>query len=122
MRVEIPHPGPQPALFEFPFAQAEAALDTIDELAAHLLRLADRHAESASAALASWRGATADAFERQLGCTLDALHRDVARLRRQAEQLEEDLGLARRRHDASLDARREWRRRHAAWEAAQQRP
>jgi hypothetical protein len=117
---DVPHPGPQPAPFEFPFSQAREAVDAIEALAEELGRLVDRHADAAEVATRGFHGTTADAFDELLAATLEALGDDVRTLRAHADLLAQDTTVARQRRDDSLEARRRWQVQHRAWEQAQQ--
>lgn len=113
------HPGPRPELFEFPFAEATAALDAIEDLVDDLVRLEQRQGDASAAIRVGWEGLTASGFEHHTGVALDRLRGEVRALRHQADQLRADLATARARRDASIEARHAWQRRHAAWRAAQ---
>lgn len=116
---EVPHPGPQPPTFFYPFAEARAAAVAADDLADDLAQLADRHEQAAAVATVGFTGRTATAFETQLRETIAGLREEVAALRAQADALEADLASARRREEQSAQAREDWRRRHRTWQEAQ---
>ena len=116
---EVPHPGPQPTPFEFPFAQARQAVEAIEALAEELERTAQRHGDAAEVATRGFHGTTADAFRELLAATLEALGDDVRTLRAHADLLDQDTAVARQRRDDSLEARRRWQLAHRAWQEAQ---
>lgn len=113
-----PHPGSQPELFEFPFAEAKVAMAEIDATMAALRSGIDRHASAATTAMVGFDGRTADEFRAALTRQLDALDAHVGALDRAFGDLEDDIAEARRRSEASLDARALWSREMDDYEAA----
>lgn len=118
--LDVPHPGPEPELYSFPFVRADQAVGALDELADELLRLARDHEDAAATATVGFHGRAADDFTELLDATLEALREDARLLRGQADLLEQEIAVARRRHEDSVDARRDWRLRRDAWATAQQ--
>jgi FtsZ-binding cell division protein ZapB len=116
---DVPHPGPQPPLFSYPFEEARLAATAARNLADDLAQLADRYEQAAAVATVGFRGRTATTFEAQLHETIAGLRTEVAALHAQADQLEADVALARRREEAAAQARADWRQRHETWQQAQ---
>jgi hypothetical protein len=108
----VPHPGPQPPLFEFPFAEARAALDAIESLVAALSSGARAHEQAAALPRRSFDGASRDAHERWLADVLDEVRGQRNLLEDDAAYLRQQLLVA---HHAQLDrerARANWRQAH----------
>jgi len=99
-----PHPGPPPRAFVFPFAQARAALAVGEALVQEILVLLDRHHEAAHTARHGFEGATRAAFDAGLADLTARFEDQLAALRSDLGALEDDLALARRRQEASVDA------------------
>lgn len=112
------HPGPQPELFEFPFAEAKTAMTQIEATMGALSEGVDRHASAASAAVVGFEGRTAREFQSALARQLDAVTAHVGALDRALSDLEDDVAEARRRAEASLDARALWSREMDDYEAS----
>lgn len=103
-----PHPGPRPADFEFPFAEARAAIEALDACAERLVETVGTHRDAAAHARVDFEGDTRQEFDRTLQDTTEDLDRVVQRLREQAGDLEETVTLAEQRRQASLDAIASW--------------
>lgn len=113
-----PHPGPQPELFEYPFAEAKAAMAEIDTTIAALTAGVAGHASAATDAMVGFQGRAAGAFQSALAAQLDAVEAHVRALDDVLTQLEADVAEAGRRREASLDARALWNRRMDDYQAA----
>jgi hypothetical protein len=108
----VPHPGPQPPPFEFPFAEARAALDAIEALVDALSRGARAHEQAAALPPRAFEGASRDAHERWSADVLDELRGQRSLLDDDAAHLRHRLLTA---HHAQLDrerARAGWRVAH----------
>jgi hypothetical protein len=116
---DVPHPGPQPPTFSYPFEEARLAATAARDLADDLSRLADQYEQGAAVATVGFTGRTATTFEAQLRETLAGLRAEAATLLVHAEALEGDLALARQREEAATQARADWHRRHETWREAQ---
>lgn len=116
---DVPHPGPQPPLFSYPFEEARLAAAAARDLADDLAQLADRYEAAAAVATVGFAGRTATTFEAQLRDTLAGLRAEAATLHGHADALEGDLVVARQREEAATQAREDWRRRHETWREAQ---
>lgn len=111
-----PHPGPQPPLFRYPFAEASAAREAADVLAATLGRLRDTHDDAWSDVDAgTFEGRTADELRGRLREHLAEVDDSVDALRRQADALADEMQLARRRQQENAAARAAWARNEDAW-------
>ena len=113
-----PDPGPQPELFEFPFSEAKAAMAEMETTIAALTAGVAGHARAATDAMVDFRGRTASEFQSAMAGQLDAIEAHVRVLDDILAQLDADVAEARRRRDASLDARALWTREMDDYEAA----
>ena len=115
----VPHPGPEPADFEFPFAPARAAALAIEDVIAALRTLVSHHESAAERARVGFEGQTRTEFDRGLGQSITALEWKIALLDAQLLQLEDEMILARRQAEQSEAAHADWQRRQEAWENAE---
>jgi hypothetical protein len=116
---DVPHPGPQPELFQFPFPEAHAACRAIEELIDELRALLRTHHQAVDVARVDFEGRTRREFDQAFDEVTSALDAQVTALGSQLDGLEADIRTAEARRDAALQARADWSRRLDAWQAAQ---
>lgn len=105
-----PHPGPQPDLFRFPFAEADDALAVIEDAGAELRAMLSAHDAAVVGARVDFEGETRDGFDAGFAQLMDEVDGGIQSLDAQRDQLADDIELAQRRQEASLDARADWDR------------
>lgn len=111
-----PHPGPQPPLFRYPFAEASAARTAADALADTLGRLRDTHDDAWSdVEAARFEGRTAGELRARLRDLLAGVDDAVDALRRQADDLADEITLAEQRQLDNAAARAAWSSSYRAW-------
>jgi hypothetical protein len=116
--VEGAHPGPQPALFAYPFAEARRAKQALEDAAARLQSTVRSHRLALGPAMQGFEGRTRHEFEPRLLAVLEGLEEHARALLSQADLLAHELDTASRRRDASVEARHRWRLAVDRWEAA----
>lgn len=108
MPAQVPHPGPLPEEFAFPFAEAQRALAAIDAAVQRSRATADCHGDAAAHAQVDFAGQTSDQFGSGSSQVGEALQRLAASLDADRDMLQDDIDTARRLRDASLDALALW--------------
>lgn len=116
----VPHPGPQPRLFVFPFAEASAAGQAVRDLAEDLRLLAARHEDAAAQTRPGFQGQSRHEFDRGVEAVARALRSRAAVLESQADLLDDRVALARRRLADSEEALRRWHQQVAAYQAQEE--
>jgi hypothetical protein len=119
MTVDVVHPGPQPALFAFPFAEAERARRAAEDAAEEIAHLVRVHEAAFAPAVEGFEGRTREQFQALLEASLEGCRAHLRALRDQAERVAADIALAEQRLTASEDARTRWHRDHDRWLAAE---
>lgn len=119
MADDPPHPGPPPAGFDFPFAEARAAAQAIRALIDELASMVRVHVAAADRARIGFEGQTRQQFDSAFEQLMDAFDGWTWTLEVQLSGLEADLVRARRLRDQSETDRAIWQRRLDAWSAAQ---
>lgn len=104
------HPGPRPEEFDFPFAQAAAALGAIEDAAAALADMVSAHERAVTDVRVNFAGQTRDGFDQGFAQLVDRARTAVMALETQRDQLEDDIAAARLRRDQQLDAIADWGR------------
>lgn len=99
-----PHPGPAPAEFAFPFAEARSVLAAGVALEQGVAAIIDRHHAAAAIVRGGFEGATRTDFDSGLAEVTARLGGDLGVLRHDLAAVEDDVEVARRRRQASLDA------------------
>jgi hypothetical protein len=116
---DVTHPGPEPALFEFPFAAARQALAATEAAIEQLLAMVRRHETTYAAAVVDFEGRTREQFEAALELTLAQVGEHVRALQQQADDLSADLAAAERKQATSEADRRRWRADLERWRSAE---
>jgi hypothetical protein len=116
---DVAHPGPEPALFSYPFAEARRARQALVDAAARITATVRIHELALPTAMDGFEGRTRHEFEPRLHALLDGCRAHAEALLVQADQLDHELAVAQRRLDASVEARARWRRDLARWTTAQ---
>ena len=104
----VAHPGPRPTEFTYPFEQARAALDAIDELIDELASCAADHEAATAEACVGFEGASRRAFERLMGEALSTMAAHRSQLDGDAQELRAQLDVAHQRRRDREDAMRRW--------------
>ncbi len=110
-----PHPGPRPALLEFPFEHAQRAKTEIGEVIKDLRELVRKHEAAVEEVRVGFEGQTRQEFDAFFNASMAAWEAKVALLEAQLAQLEDDVARAQLRLQQSETALAEWQRRHDAW-------
>ena len=109
-----PHPGQAPAEFEFPFAEAERAVEKTGDMAEDLRALRTSYA-NARDGITVFEGLTADRFATDFGAAMDALDDHILALENQRDAIADDIVRAEARREEYLAAKASWDVRYAAW-------
>ena len=118
----LPHPGPRPRTFHYPFDEAAAVVSATEELLGALDAVVDSHVAAATYARVGFAGATRQRFDRALDGTLDDLGRLCRLLRADLGGLEDDVAVAERRAVAAEDDQRRWALAERRWRAGRHAP
>jgi hypothetical protein len=113
------HPGPRPPGFSYPYAEAARARSAIVQAASRLQAMVRIHRLALPPALDGFEGRTRQEFEPRLAEVLEACEAHAEALLSQADLLDHELEVARRREDAAREARARWQRELDRWTAAQ---
>ena len=118
--MDVPHPGPRPPSFEFPFEAARAARAAALEAAEELRATARRHEAAADEAMAGFAGSTRDRFEAELAALIDGCRAHAEALEDQAAAIDTDVTDARERQTRAQLAQSRWERDLSRWREARQ--
>lgn len=114
----VPHPGPRPEVFAFPFAEAAAARAAMEAAADELRGLLAVHSDAVAGVRIGFEGETREHFDRGFAQLMAEVEHALAQLRAQSHALADDIDDADRRREHSLDALADWTRADAAHRAA----
>lgn len=115
----VPHPGPRPEAFVFPYAAARRALSAIDELLADLSSLELAHDDAVAISPWQFAGASRQAFELNLGSRLVTVASQRAALQEQHEAIAALIAQARAAEDVRDQHLAAWHRRADRYRQAQ---
>jgi hypothetical protein len=113
------HPGPRPPGFSYPFAEAGRAREATREAGYRLQAMVRVHRLSLASALVGFEGRTRVGFEQGIRAVLDRCEAHAQALLCQAELLDHEFAVARRREEQAVEAQTRWRRELDRWSAAQ---
>ncbi len=112
-----PHPGPRPALFEFPFEQARKTARVMGDVIDDLRELVRKHEAAVEEARVGFEGQTRQEFDAFFNASMGAWEAKIALLEAQLAQLEDDITRAQLRLQQSETALAEWQGHYEAWMA-----
>lgn len=116
----MPHPGPRPVSFEFPFEEARSAARMIGEVIEDLHTLVRRHQEAVVCARVGFEGRTRQEFDVLFDQAMRVWELKIVALEGQLDELETDIVRAERRREERETTLAEWHWRHQAWVADQE--